>query len=289
MARRFVLALALAWFFATLCFGSPRDTPSSSLPRTVVIPSGNLRLKAFLWMPEGPGPFPVVLFNHGSGGATPDQTAGMPITEAAKRIAPIFVKHGYAFLFLFRRGQGLSADQALFMQDVLNREEASRGLEARRHLQLILLETEQLDDVMAALAFLKAAPGIDPKRIAIIGHSFGGQLTLLAGARDQSIRTVVTFGAAANSWQSSPDLRELLLSSVSNIKAPVMLIHARNDYDTAAGFALANRRESMHLPCVLKIYPAVGGSADDGHNAVYGAIPLWEQDVLSFLDASVKH
>jgi carboxymethylenebutenolidase len=289
MARRFVFALALALVFAPAYPCSATNTPASALPRTVEIPSGNLRLKAFLWMPEGKGPFPVVLFNHGSGGATADETAGMPITEAASRLAPVFVNHGYAFLFLFRRGQGLSADQAPYMQGVLNREQATHGLEARRHLQLVLLKTEQLDDVMAALAFLKTAPGIDPRRIAIVGHSFGGQLALLAAERDTSIRAVVTFGAAANSWQTSPDLRALLLTAVSNIKAPIMLIHAANDYDTAAGTALASQRRDSHNVCVLKIYPAVGKSSDDGHNAVYQAIPLWEGDVLEFLDAQVKH
>jgi dienelactone hydrolase len=240
-------------------------------------------------MPDGRGPFPAVLFNHGSGGATADQTAGMPIAEAAKRLAPVFVKHGYAFLFLFRRGQGLSADQAPYMQDVLRREEAAHGQAARQHLQFVLLTTEQLDDVLAALAFLKTAPGIDPKRIVIVGHSFGGQLTLLAAERDQAVRAVVTFGAAANSWQTSPELRALLLNAIGNTSASVMLIHAANDYDTAAGSALASQCQRMHKTCLLKIYPAVGKTPDDGHNAVYEAIPLWEAEVFNFLDANVKH
>jgi acetyl esterase/lipase len=63
------------------------------------------------------------------------------------------------------------------MQDVLRQEEQSRGKEAGQHLQFVLLTTDQLDDVMAALAFLKTVPGIDPHRIALAGHSFGGQLT----------------------------------------------------------------------------------------------------------------
>jgi dienelactone hydrolase len=71
------------------------------------------------------------------------------------------------------------------MQDVLRREEKAKGKEARQHLQFILLTTEQLDDVMAALAFLKSVPGVDPQRIAVVGHSFGGQLTLLAAERDK--------------------------------------------------------------------------------------------------------
>ena len=289
VAGRIVLASALALLSLPPRYCSAADTPASSQPRTVEVPSGKLRLKAFLWMPDGPGPFPVVLFNHGSGGDTADQTAGMPITDASKRLAPIFVRHGYAFLFLFRRGQGLSAGQAPYMQDVLKREEASHGLEARRHMQLVLLQTEQLDDVMAALAFLKTAPGIDPKLIAIVGHSFGGQLTLLAAERDNGVRAVVTFGAAANSWQTSPDLRALLLTAVANTSAPVMLIHASNDYDTTAGAALASQCHDLHKLCVLKIYPAVGKSSDDGHNAIYQAIPLWEADVLEFLDAHLKH
>ena len=96
-------------------------------PSTVVVPNGKLHLKAFLWKPAGSGPFPAVLFCHGSGGADADHTAGLPITEAAEKLAPLFLKHGYAFLYLFRRGQGLSADQGPFMQNTLQHEESEKG------------------------------------------------------------------------------------------------------------------------------------------------------------------
>ena len=95
-------------------------------PQVVEIASGALHLKAHLWKPARPGPFPAVLFNHGSGGPDAAHTAGMEITEAAERLAPVFLEHGYAFLYLFRRGQGLSADQAPFMQDRLKQEERTR-------------------------------------------------------------------------------------------------------------------------------------------------------------------
>ena len=85
-------------------------------PQTVQFRSGDLQLKAFLWMPNGPGPFPTVLFNHGSGGPDAAHTAGTPITQAAERLAPVFVKHGYAFFFPFRRGQGLSAAELLMQR-----------------------------------------------------------------------------------------------------------------------------------------------------------------------------
>ncbi|MGH9714845.1 MAG: alpha/beta hydrolase family protein [Candidatus Acidiferrales bacterium] len=276
---------ALAFVLMSVTFS---QSSQSIAPQTVEISNGNLHLRAFLWKPAGPGPFPAVLFNHGSGEVDAAHTAGMPITEAAERLAPTFVKHGYAFLYLFRRGQGLSADQAPFLQDVLRKEEATKGKQARQHLQFILLTTDQLDDVLAALSFLKEAPGIDSHRIALAGHSFGGQLTLLAAETDSSVRAAVTFGAAANSWERSLELRERLLTAVRSTTAAVMLIHAANDYDTTAGRALSAELDRMHRPHVLKIYPPVGQTSDDGHNAVYQAIPLWEDDVFAFLDQYVK-
>jgi dienelactone hydrolase len=278
----------LALLFVLTSAALAIDQSPSVVPETIVIPSGKLRLKAFLWKPIGSGPFPTVLFNHGSGGADADHTAGLPMTEAAERLAPLFLKYGYAFVYLFRRGQGLSADQGSFMQDILQREEAVKGKEARQHLQFMLATTDHLDDVLAALSFLKTAPAIDSKRIAILGHSFGGQLTLLAAERDNTIRAAVTFGAAANSWEHSPELRKRLLAAAEKTAAPIMLIQAANDYSTAPGQELAEELRGLHKSYVLKIYPPVGQTSDDGHNFLYLAIPQWEEDVFNFLDEHVK-
>ena len=278
----------LAFLFAPLSVTLAIGQPASVVPETVVVPSGKLQLKGFLWKPNGPGPFPVVLFNHGSGGADADHTAGFPITEAAEKLAPLFLKHGYAFLYLFRRGQGLSADQGPFMQDILREEEAAKGKEARQHLQFMLATTDHLDDVMAALSFLKTAPAIDAKRIAIVGHSFGGQLTLLAAERDNTVRAAVTFAVAAGSWERSLELRERLRVAAEKTTAPIMLIQAANDYSTAPSQELAEELRRLHKSYVLKIHPPVGRTADDGHNLLYLAIPQWERDVFGFLDEHVK-
>jgi dienelactone hydrolase len=264
------------------------DRQVSITPETVVVPSGKLRLKAFLWKPTGPGPFPAVLFCHGSGGADAAHTAGFPMTEAAEKLAPLFLKHGYAYMYLFRRGQGLSADQGPFMQDILRREEIAKGKGARQHLQFVLATTDHLDDVMAALSFLKAATPIDPKRIAIAGHSLGGQLALLAAEQDNALRAAVAFAAAADSWERSSELRGRLLTAVNKATAPIMLIQAGNDYSTAPGYALASELEDLHKPHLLKIYPAVGRTSQEGHNFLYLAMPQWEDDVFGFLDEHVK-
>lgn len=264
-----------------------QSTPSM-VPQTVEFPSGKLHLKASLWKPAGTGPFPAVLFNHGSGGADADHTAGMPITQAANVLAPFFINHGYAFLYPFRRGQGPSASQSPFIQDVLRHEEESKGKDARLHLQFVLLTTDQLDDVMAALAFLKTAPGIDPHRIAVAGHSFGGSLTLLAAERDKTVRAAVTFAAAAGFWDRSPELRERLMTAINNANAAIMLTHAENDFGTSAGSALAAELKRLHKPYVLRIYPPVGLTSEDGHGMLYENIPAWESDVFEFLDQRLK-
>ena len=278
----------LAFLFALASAALAVDQQASVASETVVVPSGKLRLKVFLWKPAGLSPFPAVLFCHGSGGADAGHTAGLPITEAAEKLAPLFLKHGYAFMYLFRRGQGLSADQGPFMQDILQREETAKGKEARQHLQFVLATTDHLDDVMAGLSFLKAAPAIDAKRIAIAGHSFGGQLTLLAAGRDNTLRAAVAFAAAANSWEHSSELRERLLTTVNTATVPIMLIHAANDYSTAPGYALAGELQRLHKPHLLKIYPPVGGTSEEGHNLLYLGIPQWEDDVFKFLDEHVK-
>jgi len=275
-------------FLLLLSVATLGQTEDHIVPQTVEFPSGALHIKAYLWKPSGPGPFPAVLFNHGSGGDEADLTAGMQITESAKILAPFFMKHGYAFLYPFRRGHGPSADQAPFMQDVLRREEKEKGRDARQHLQFKLLTTDQLEDVMAALAFLKTVPGIDIHRIAVAGNSFGGQITLLVAARDSTIRAVVTFAAAAGSWERSAELRDCLFAAARKTNVAIMLIHAENDYSTVAGQSLAAELERLRKPHSLKIYPNVGLTPDDGHNMLYENIPAWEDDVFTFLDQHVK-
>jgi len=282
-----VRTLAFLFVLTSAALATDRQVPIAA--ETVIVSSGKLRLKAFIWKPGGPGPFPAVLFCHGSGGADPDHTAGLPITEAAEKLAPLFLRHGYAFMYLFRRGQGLSADQGPFMQDILQHEETAKGKEARQHLQVVLVATDHLDDVMAGLSFLETTSAIDAKRIAIAGHSFGGQLALLAAERDNTLRAAVTFAAAANSWERSSELRQRLLNAANKATTPIMLIHAANDYSTVPGYALASELKRLHKLHLLKIYPSVCRTSEDGHNLVYLAMPQWEHDVFGFLDEHVKH
>lgn len=250
--------------------------------------SGELHLKAYFWKPAGSGTFPAILFNHGSGGDDSQHTAGRTMAEAASDLAPVFLRHGYAFFYLCRRGQGLSADQGPFMQDLLKQAEA-KGDDERKRLHYQLLTGSQLDDALAGLVFLKTVPNVDPKRIAIVGHSFGGMLTLLSGDHDGDIRAEVAFAAGANSWRGSKELRDRTLAAVGKTAAPIMLVYAANDYDTTPGKDISAELDRLHKTHLLKIYPAIGRTSDDGHSLLYIGIPEWEPDVFQFLDHNVKH
>jgi carboxymethylenebutenolidase len=283
-----IIVLALALQLSAVAFAQKVSLSAPpAVPQIADVRSGESHLKGYLWKPAGPGPFPAVLFNHGSG-ADPQHTAGRTMGKAASDLAPIFLKHGYAFFYLCRRGQGLSADQGPFVQNLLKQAEA-KGPEARKQLHYKLITGSQLDDALAGLTFLKSVPHVDPKRIAIVGHSFGGMLTLLSGDHDSTVRAEVAFAAGANSWQASRELQGRTLAAVGKTEAPIMLVYAANDFDTTPGKDISAELDRLHKSHLLKIYPAIGKTPDDGHSLLYLGIPEWEPDVFQFLDDNVKH
>ena len=149
-----------------------------------------------------------LFFTRGSGN-TPENQAAQAAT-----VGPVFAKHGYVLLFVYRRGSGLSADQGASAIELMDRELALHGQDARNKLQLELLQTDQLTDAFAGLAFLRALPEVDTHRVAVAGHSFGASLTLLMAERDSALRAAIAFSGLTASWERSPQLRARLIAAV---------------------------------------------------------------------------
>jgi dienelactone hydrolase len=270
------LTLATAWGQA------------SGGPESFIIRSGSATLHAMLWRPQGRGPFPGILLNHGSGRTGEELLRLGPYERNAETLGPVFARHGYVLLYLYRRGVGPSIDQGDNAVDLMNRESAARGQDARNALQLQLLEGREMADARAALAFLRARPYVDAGDVALVGHSFGGSLTLLMAEREPNLRAVVVFSAAGYSFDRSSELRARLLAAVDHIAAPVFFIHAENDYSLSSGKVLDARRELIGKLHRLKIYPPIGDTVDEGHDFLLLGVNFWEPDVFAFLDKDMR-
>ena len=279
MTKTVMLLFALATASA---FAARAEDHVPGGPDTVVVQSGTVKLHALLWHPGGHGPFPAVLFNHGSGN-TPENQAAQAAT-----VGPIFAKHGDVLLFVYRRGSGLSADQGRSAIDLMNRELATYGQDARNKLQLELLQTDQLTDALAALAYLRALPEVDTHRVAVAGHSFGASLTLLIAERDSALRAAIAFSGSTASWDHSPQLRARLIEAVGRTTAPIFFIEAQNDYSIAPAKTLSAEMERLGKPYRIKIYPPVGQTAEDGHGFIFLRVGAWEHDVFDFLQECMR-
>src|SRR5579864_2930697 len=135
-----------------------------------------------------------------------------------------------------RRGQGRSPGD--YIQDQVMQAPLSE-----RARKMVELQDAEVEDVVAAVNFLKAQAYVDPRRIAISGCSYGGIPTLLAGERDLGVGALIPFAPGAMSWLLNVPLRERLNQAVDNAKAPIFLIQAQNDYSVEPSHALTREAE----------------------------------------------
>jgi dienelactone hydrolase len=95
-----------------------------------------------------------------------------------------------------------------------------------------LLETDHLNDQLAALSWLKKSGFVDPHHVAVAGNSFGGIQAVL-GAERGSYCAALDSAGAAQTWASSPDVQQLMTGAVRNAKVPIFFFQAENDWDLA--------------------------------------------------------
>jgi len=238
---------------------------------TVFYPSGKLKIEAYLFKPDGPGPFPVVVYNHGS-------RAGHEREERPfAYVGEILVRSGYVVVVPERRGYGKS-DGPTFGQTV--------GKD--RGPRFVACVQEETDDVLAAVEFIKTLPNADMKRLGVMGWSFGGIVSVFAASRSSAFRAVVDQAGAALTWDHSPAMQEALKKAARKIQIPLLGMVAENDRTTESVKAVVREAEASGAATKLIVYPAFtpqdAAGVAPGH-MIFGrdGWRFWEADVKEFL------
>ena len=248
----------------------------SSDGEVVTFPSGALTLHGVLYRPDGVGPFPAVVYNHGS-------APGMLSKQAFEALGPVFAKNGWVFFGPYRRGQGLSASAGKFIGDEIAAATKTGGTASGAATMVRLLETDHLNDQLAALTWLRAQKFVKPDQIAVAGNSFGGVEAIL-GAQRGSYCAAIDSAGGAQSWAQAPELQSLMMRSVRNSHAPIFFFQAENDYDLSPSRVLSSTMRDAGKEFELKIYPSFGTSVQDGHTFGYFGSSVWSDDVFRFLN-----
>ncbi len=146
-------------------------TPGANYNRYIVsYQSDGYKIFALMTVPAGPKPasgWPAVIFNHGY-----IPPAQYRTTERYVAYVDTIARSGYIVFKSDYRGHGSSAGPP----------EGAYGTPG------------YTDDVLNALASVKAYKDADPKRVSMWGHSLGGQLTLRAMVIAKDIKAGVIWG-----------------------------------------------------------------------------------------------
>lgn len=199
--------------------------------------------QALLCRPRGAGPFPAVVYNHGL------IVDNVGYERAARRgynlggICGALAADGFlAFAPIRRSGQG----------------------DIPRHKA----------EVSSAVNHVKALPDVDSSRVALMGFSRGGLLTLMVGVERSDLGALLILAPAPGQGHFAEAVKR-----VPSIKAPVLLlVEAGDESEILEDFDLLERALAAHGKAQRSIRYDRGG----GHRLFYDVGYYWD-DVREFL------
>jgi carboxymethylenebutenolidase len=240
--------------------------------------AGERMLPGYLYRPAGDGRRPAVLWNHGS----------EKEPRAQPELARFYTEHGFVFFAPVRHGHGNT--EGPYIVD-LQREFA----EKERDINVALSEQVKLhdlynEDVVAAVAWLKQQPFVDPERIIVSGVSYGGIQTLITAEKGLGVRGFIAFAPGAMSFANLA-LRERMKAAATDAKAPLLLLQAQNDYSIGPSELLAPILKAKGGTSHSTVYPAFGKTNQHGHGAFATwslGTEQWGGEVLEFIEAALR-
>lgn len=225
-------------------------------------------LETTVFRPNGPGPFPLLVINHGK---DPGRPSAQP-RDRFYHMATAFVKRGYAVMVPMRQGFANSTGRY-----------RDRGCDMTANGYL------QAEDIRSTLEFARAQSWVDGARIVVAGQSYGGLATMALGTQDETgVRGLINFAGGLRDDSDRCAWRSALVSAFAEYGAksrvPSLWLYGEND--SLFGPDLANR---LH-----EAYGQAGGKARlvefpsfkrDAHGmlASRDGEKIWLDDTMRFL------
>jgi dienelactone hydrolase len=231
------------------------------VPETVVYANAGERIEAQLYKPAGSGPFPLVIHVHSG----PDTAAWGPV------LARVLGDAGYATMVSAIRGAPFDPAQRV------------TGMQ------------RAAGDMVSALEHLTrdSTTHIDGRRVAIMGYSAGGSVAVVAAARTDRFRAVITQAPSSVGWTREPALRDAVIGAARRLRVPTLCLVAENDNTTESARSVCSAvKEGGTSSSNLIVYPPFRPK-EPSPNPEVGAghtlfnrqegISIWRDDVLAFL------
>jgi dienelactone hydrolase len=177
IARIAILVLA-----ALISAGPAAGQSAGYTERDTAVVTGKIRLPGTLSIPDGAHAAPAIVLVHGSGPNDRDETVGAnkPFRDLA---------------------EGLAARGIV----VLRYDKRSRVAPFSFMGRSFTVDDEVVDDALSAVTLVRGLPEVDPARVVVLGHSFGGTLAPRIGQRDTALAGLVILAGAT---RPLPDMIE---------------------------------------------------------------------------------
>lgn len=233
--RRLFAALAICCAFAP---GHAAQLSVSQLNEQVVmIPAGQgVTLETTLFKPDGDGPFPLLVINHGKAPGDPK----LQQRDRFVHMARAFVRRGYAVMVPMRTGFAHSGGRYI---------DHGCDMAANGYTQAA--------DVREAIRYARGLPWVDAQRIVAAGQSYGGLATMaLATQQIPGLRGVMNFAGGLRVHGGPCNWQDALVRAFGEYgkRAKVSSLWMYGANDSYFGPELASR---MH-----GAYTLAGGSAE---------------------------
>jgi dienelactone hydrolase len=269
VSRKFAAALLIA--VACGAWAQPAALDASLNESVQMVPKKGglftIDLETTLYKPDGDGPFPIAVINHGKAfGDTRFQGRYRPAVAAR-----YFLQRGYAVVVPMR--QGFSKSGGGYIGGGCNVESNGRV---------------QAEDVKAVLDHVTAQPWADKEHIVVVGQSHGGWTTLAFGALNYpGVKGLVNFAGGLRqdmcpNWQQA--LAGGAASYAKETRLPSLWFYGDNDSYFSPDTFHAMHEQYMAAGGKSRLV-AFGKFGSDSHN-LFGArsgTAVWQPELTGFL------